>query len=131
MTCILNFLAKDKISFSLPKKNQPRAVHEVQSQSDYVQQMKKAGDKLVLIDFFATWCGPCKFIAPYLEALAKKYAPHIVVLKVDIDENDDLARKFKIKSMPTFVFLRNNQIIHQLVGADPGKIEQVIVKLLA
>jgi thioredoxin 1 len=71
----------------------------------------------VVIDFFATWCGPCKVIAPKFEELSKLF-PAIAFLKVDVDESAELAEKFDIRAMPTFVFLRDGMQIHKIEGAD-------------
>lgn len=71
----------------------------------------------VVIDFFATWCGPCKVIAPKFEELSKLY-PTITFLKVDVDESGELAEKYNIRAMPTFVFLRDGVQIHKIEGAD-------------
>ena len=71
----------------------------------------------VVIDFFATWCGPCKNIAPKFVELAKVY-PNITFLKVDVDESAELAEKYEVRAMPTFVFLRDGVQIHKIEGAD-------------
>jgi thioredoxin 1 len=78
----------------------------------------------VVIDFFATWCGPCKRIAPHFEELAKKYHPHIQFLKVDVDESAELASDFDISAMPTFLFLKNGVIVKRVEGADMAALEQ-------
>jgi thioredoxin 1 len=72
---------------------------------------------LVVIDFFAPWCGPCKRIAPVYEELAKKF-PRVTFLKVDVDESEDIASKFSIESLPTFVFLQNGVEVKRIEGAD-------------
>ena len=72
---------------------------------------------IVVIDFFATWCAPCKNIAPKFEELSNAY-PHVTFLKVDVEESAELAEKFHIRAMPTFVFLNNGQIVKRIEGAD-------------
>ncbi len=72
---------------------------------------------VVVIDFFATWCGPCKRIAPAFEELAKKFS-RITFLKVDVDEAQDIASKYDVNSLPTFVFLKNGVEVHRIEGAD-------------
>ena len=72
----------------------------------------------VVIDFFATWCGPCKRIAPAFEDLADKYFPVVTFLKVDVDQSAELVNTFDISAMPTFVFLKDGKIIKKVEGAD-------------
>lgn len=79
----------------------------------------------VVIDFFATWCGPCKHIAPKFEELSKIY-PAITFLKVDVDEAQDLAEQFDVRAMPTFVFLRDGVQLHKIEGADLKGIGQAL-----
>ena len=69
--------------------------------------------KLVVIDFFATWCGPCKMISPKIEAMAGEMS-NVVFLKVDVDEAEDVAQEYNISAMPTFVFLKNGQKVKDL-----------------
>ncbi|KAF7998353.1 hypothetical protein HCN44_009751 [Aphidius gifuensis] len=87
----------------------------------------EAGDKLIVIDFFATWCGPCKMIAPKYEELSKENT-NVVFLKVDVDDNEEIAIKYEISSMPTFVFIKNNQVVHQFAGASLDKLKDSIQK---
>lgn len=77
----------------------------------------------VVIDFFATWCGPCKKIAPVFEKLAEVY-PSIAFLKVDVDESGDLAELYEVQAMPTFVFLKNGIIVKRIEGADLRAMEE-------
>ena len=76
----------------------------------------------VVIDFFATWCGPCKRIAPTYEKLAEAF-PNIAFLKVDVDESGELVNMFNISAMPTFVFLKNGKEILRVEGADMKGLE--------
>lgn len=73
-------------------------------------------DKVILIDFFATWCGPCKMLSPIISEIANEYANRIKVCKVNVDENQDLAQKYNIMSIPTLIFLKNGEIIKSHVG---------------
>lgn len=78
----------------------------------------------VVIDFFATWCGPCKRIAPAFEDLADKYYPAIAFFKVDVDESPELVEMYSISAMPTFVFLKNGQVVKRVEGADMAALEE-------
>jgi thioredoxin 1 len=83
----------------------------------------------VLVDFWATWCGPCRAIAPHLDALAQTYAGKIRVGKCDIDHNPGVPTQFEIRSVPTLLLFKNGQVSGQLVGAVPrARIEELISK---
>ncbi len=82
----------------------------------------------VVIDFFATWCGPCKVIAPKFEELSKAY-PSIVFLKVDVDESPELTNAFDVRAMPTFVFLQNGSLVKKIEGADLRGIGEMLETL--
>lgn len=75
-------------------------------------------DKTVLLDFWASWCGPCRMVAPVVEEIAKEH-PDIKVGKVNVDEQPELARQFNIMSIPTLVVMKNGKIVNQAVGARP------------
>ena len=76
-----------------------------------------AGDAPVLVDFFATWCGPCRMIAPAIEELAAEYDGRAVVGKVDVDEVPSLAQRFGVMSIPTLIVLKGGKVVEQAVGA--------------
>ena len=74
-------------------------------------------DTLVLVDFFATWCGPCRMIAPSVEQLAAEFEGRAVVGKVDVDQEPALAQRFGVMSIPTLVVLKGGKVVEQAVGA--------------
>lgn len=74
-------------------------------------------NKAVLIDFYADWCGPCKMSAPHVEALAEEKADVLKVAKVNIDESPELATKYGVMSIPTFVLVKDGQVLAKAVGA--------------
>ena len=81
----------------------------------------------VLVDFWADWCGPCRMLAPLIEDLAKEYEGKIKVGKVNVDEQQELAMKYRVVSIPTLVLFREGQAVNRLVGAVPkGRIEEMI-----
>lgn len=78
-----------------------------------------AQGKPMVVDFWATWCGPCKKIGPYIEELAQQYADQVIIGKVDVDENDGLAIRFGIRNIPTVLFFRNGEVTDKQIGAAP------------
>ena len=87
----------------------------------------KASEKPVLLDFFATWCGPCRMIAPFIEQIAEEH-PEYVICKIDVDEEPELAQEFGIQSIPTLVVLKNGEVAETAVGARP---KDAIVAMLS
>ncbi|MBQ8128519.1 MAG: thioredoxin [Prevotella sp.] len=77
----------------------------------------KNGSLPLVIDFWATWCGPCRMVAPIISELAEKYDGKIVVGKCDVEEAEDVAMEFRIRNIPTVVFMKNGEVVDKLVGA--------------
>ena len=73
--------------------------------------------KLVFVDFYATWCGPCKQIAPYIEELAEEYKDTVNIGKCDVDDNADLPAQFGVRNIPTVLFIKNGEVVDKQVGA--------------
>ena len=73
----------------------------------------------VVIDLWAPWCGPCRFVSPILDELAHEYAGRLKVIKVNVDDNQGLARRFDAMSIPTIVVMRDGQLVNRIVGAAP------------
>ena len=76
-----------------------------------------AGDKPVVIDFWATWCGPCRMVSPIIEELAQNYEGQVVIGKADVEEAVEVTAKFGVRNIPTVVFFKNGQVVDKVVGA--------------
>eukprot|EP00092_Neocalanus_flemingeri_P065051 GFUD01079040.1.p1 GENE.GFUD01079040.1~~GFUD01079040.1.p1 ORF type:complete len:106 (+),score=42.46 GFUD01079040.1:52-369(+) len=100
-------------------------VHSVENMDDFNNQLVAAGDKLLVVDFHATWCGPCKMIAPHLEEMSLTMED-VVFLKVDVDECEDIAAKYEISAMPTFIFIKSKTKVADLTGANIDKLKQLV-----
>lgn len=84
-------------------------------------------DKPVMVDFWATWCAPCRMIAPVVDEMAKEYAGQAKIVKIDVDANPGVASKFGIMSIPSLLFFKNGQVVDKIVGAVPKT--QLVTKL--
>ena len=97
--------------------------------ADFDSQVK--AQPLIVVDFWAEWCGPCRMIAPALEELAGEYGGRLTVGKLNVDENRQIAARFGIRSIPTLLFFRDGARVDQVVGAHPkGAIKAKIDQLL-
>ena len=91
----------------------------------------KNGELPLVVDFWATWCGPCRALGPVLSELAKEYDGKIVVGKCDVEENDDLAAAYGVMSVPTLLFFKNGEPVEKKVGAMPkNKLKELFENLL-
>ncbi|KAF8405297.1 hypothetical protein HHK36_010199 [Tetracentron sinense] len=99
---------------------------------EWKENFQKGSDsqKLVVIDFTASWCGPCRIISPVLTDLAKKL-PNVIFLKVDVDELQPVAEEWSVEAMPTFIFLKEGKMVDKVVGAKKVELEQTVAKHIA
>ncbi|TRY67075.1 hypothetical protein TCAL_03457 [Tigriopus californicus] len=102
-------------------------VQQIADMDELRTQLTNAGDKLVVIDFYATWCGPCKMIAPQIEEMASTM-DDVVFLKVDVDEAEEVAAEYNVTAMPTFILIKNSKQIEDLMGANSDKLKELVNK---
>lgn len=100
-------------------------VHAIADENDFNTQLEEAGEKLIVIDFHATWCGPCKMIAPFFQELSEEFQD-VVFLKVDVDEVEDVAGQYNVSSIPKFVFIKNKNQVAEMLGADQEKLKNLV-----
>jgi len=106
---------------------------KISSDSEFQQDvLDSSTDQLVVVDFWATWCGPCRSMAPHLETLANEYEGKVRVVKVDVDRNQKTAIKFGIQNLPTLLVFKNGEVVDKLVGnpGSKGKLEEWVKKSL-
>ena len=103
---------------------------EVTITSENFESLKNGSQPLV-VDFWATWCGPCRMVGPVISELAEQYDGRIAVGKCDVEENEDLAVEFGIRNIPTILFFKNGEVVDKVIGAQPKeKIEEKIKALI-
>lgn len=105
--------------------------HNVQHLTDADFENVINGGKPVFIDFWATWCGPCRMIAPVVEELASSFEGKAVIAKMDVDENPQVPQRFGVTSIPTLMMFKNGKLVDRAVGAMPrGEIQKFIERNL-
>ncbi|KAL7494987.1 hypothetical protein ACHAWT_003576 [Skeletonema menzelii] len=104
------------------------AVHESSTLADLDSKIQSAAlqNKLTIIDFTATWCGPCKAIAPIYKELSEEFDAQFI--KVDVDDNPEAAQKFGVSAMPTFVFIKGGEVVDRLMGANAARLQELIAE---
>ena len=88
-------------------------------------------DKLVIVDFWAVWCGPCRMLSPIVDEIAEEMADKVTVVKCNVDDCEDIAMQYRIMSIPTLIFFKNGEIVDKTVGAMPkSALVEIINSLL-
>ncbi|NXU53287.1 THIO protein, partial [Turnix velox] len=96
---------------------------------EFEAELQSAGEKLVVVDFSATWCGPCKIIKPFFHSLGEKYGD-VVFIEIDVDDAQDVALHCEVTCMPTFLFYKGGKKVQEFSGANEEKLEETIKSLL-
>jgi len=112
----LDKIRKQKLKNYMKLQSIPQGIVKVNTPQKYQELVSEYSDKIIVIDFWAEWCGPCKSFGPVFEKLQEEYSDDFIFAKVNVDENGDIARRFGITGIPTTVFVRNDNLINKVVG---------------
>lgn len=98
--------------------------------STFAKEVLESG-KPAMVDFWATWCGPCRMVAPTVEELANEYGEEVVIAKVDVDNNQEVAAEFGIRNIPTLLFFKDGKVVDKVVGVAPkSQLEQKLKAIM-
>ena len=106
----------------------PHAAIVITSSAHFQEVLASAGSQAIIIDFTASWCPPCQMIKPIFESLAEQYQGKVVFIKVDVDDQSDIAQQFEVSCMPTFVVLKDGQVVGRMEGANKAGLEALAAK---
>jgi len=114
----------------LKNQKMPETIVEIQSIEDFNKILKEYPNKIIIIDFWAVWCGPCMFFAPVFKKLHEEFKNEFIFVKVNVDENNTIAMKYNITGIPTTLFIKNGDVINKIIGAlNYEQMKQVLVNL--
>ncbi|KAL7538793.1 hypothetical protein ACHAWF_006216 [Thalassiosira exigua] len=100
----------------------------VESEGEWAELMEKSNEKLVVVDFTASWCGPCQMIAPHFEAMSKEFT-NVIFVKVDVDAQEKISQMCGIRAMPTFQFYKGGSKVDEMCGANINSLKQKVQTL--
>ncbi|XP_054272572.1 thioredoxin-like [Macrosteles quadrilineatus] len=103
-------------------------VREVKDEDDFEARLKTVGEVLTVVDFYATWCNPCRMVSQRFNSMAEEFKD-VKFLKVNIEENETLAAKYDVKTLPTFVFIKQGKVVETIVGSNMSRVEDTVKKL--
>src|ERR1044072_6273314 len=122
----------EKYQEKLKLMNELKKINKPLNLTDSNFELEKSKYDLLVVDFWAVWCGPCRMVSPIIEQLAEQYAGKIVFGKVNVDENPLLSQRFNIQGIPTLMILKKGEIIDTMIGALPkGQIENKIKQCIS
>ncbi|MHA1491108.1 MAG: thioredoxin [Promethearchaeota archaeon] len=117
-----------KVEMLLKRQSMPRGVLKIHSKEEYFKLLKDYPEKIIVIDFWATWCAPCMSFAPIFERIQQEY-PNFIFIKVNVDENSIIASQYRITGIPTTLFVKNGKVINKFVGAmNYNNMKQILEK---
>ena len=108
-----------KAELLIKESKMPKEIIKIHSMEEFNNLAKEYPDKIVVVDFWAIWCGPCMTFAPVFERLQTEYSKDFIFVKVNVDEVGSIAQRYRITGIPTTLFLKGGSIVHKIVGAYP------------
>ena len=126
----LEILRMKKAEALYKSQTMPESIIEVHNSEEFNKLLKDYPNKIMIIDFWAVWCGPCMFLAPIFKKLHGEFQKDYIFVKVNVDENNAIAMKYGIAGIPTTLFIKNGEVINKIVGAiNYEGMKKVIIKL--
>jgi thioredoxin len=126
----LEMLRMKKAEMLLNQEKLPEEIIEIHSPEEFNNLLNSYPNKIIIIDFWAVWCGPCMFFAPIFKKLQSEYQKDFIFVKVNVDENNSIAMRYGISGIPTTLLIKNKEIINKIVGAmDYERMKKVLEKL--
>ncbi|NVM37606.1 MAG: thioredoxin [Candidatus Lokiarchaeota archaeon] len=110
-------MREKKAEALLKHQTMPGSIIEIKLDEDFNKILKDYKDKIIIIDFWAVWCGPCMFFAPIFKKLQQEFQKDFIFVKVNVDEIPTLAMKYQITGIPTTLFIKNDEIVNKIVGS--------------
>ncbi|KKM19271.1 hypothetical protein LCGC14_1657320 [marine sediment metagenome] len=106
-----------KAEMFLKQKSTPKGIIKIQDENEFNRLLTDFPEKIVIIDFWAVWCGPCKIFEPVFEKLHQEYQHEFLFVKINVDDNPNIALKYGVSSIPTTVFLKGGSLLKSIVGS--------------
>ena len=126
----LNKIRLKKAEMLLKTQSMPTDIVKIHSAEEFNQLKSDFSDKILIIDFWAVWCSPCMMFAPVFEKLQKELYQEFIFVKVNVDEVGAIAQEYRITGIPTTLFIKNDKVIHKVVGAvNEDHLRRVLEKL--
>lgn len=119
-----------KAEMLLKTQNIPKEVLNINSIEEYNNLLKEFPNKIIILDFWAIWCGPCISFAPIFEKLQQEHASEFIFVKINVDQIPSIAQRYRITGIPTTLFIKNEKIVHKIVGAANFEYMQRILEKL-
>jgi len=126
----LELLRMKRAKALLKDQTMPETIIEIPSVEDFNKILKNYPNKIIIIDFWAVWCGPCMFFAPVFKKLHEEFKKEIIFVKVNVDENNAISTKYNITGIPTTLFIKNGDVVNKVIGAlNYEQMKQVLEEL--